>query len=180
MARKLSTRDKRALAVGMCGVAVMLLYAYVYHPWQARWLELKDQVVQQELLREKLGLSTSAKATMQQALLAGQVPRFEMPQQEDTQRLIFERRFVEQLKKAGLNAVSMPVYQAQVRPLIPLGAKELRLHWEGKCKYDQALKLLATLYENPYLMSVEEFELQCGEKKREEMQITLTVSTLVL
>jgi len=177
---QISTRDKRALAIGGIGVLVMVLYAYVVNPWLAHQAALQERVEQQEQLLERIGMSASPKAKMAQMLLAKKVPTYTMPEEEDMQRLIFEREFDKQLKKAGVKPKSMPQFISQGKKISQLGVKMLKIQGEGKCKFEQALDLLAAIYENPHLVSVEEFKLTCDEKKRNErlVDVSLTVTTL--
>ena len=117
---------------------------------------------------------------VQQEFLAKTVPMYTMPEEEDLQRLIFEREFSKQLKKAGMSPKNMPQYISQGKKISPLGLKLLKIQGEGKCKFEQALDLLAGMYANPHLVSIEEFTLTCDEKKRkgQMVNVSLTVTTL--
>jgi len=44
---------------------------------------------------------------------------------------------------------------------------------------NQLLDLLAGLNDNPYLLGIEDIQFKYGTKERKEMDIVLTVSTLV-
>ncbi len=175
----MSRRDKRALLLGGVGAMLILLYAYVVKPWQAEQATLRAKVETQEKLLERIGLSPTAQAKMHQKILAQKVPAFTMPEGEDMQRLIFEREFSNLLKKAGVKPKSMPQFISQGKKIPQLGVKKLKIQGEGKCKFEQALDLLASVYENPHLASVEEFKLTCDEKKRKErmVDVSLTVTT---
>ena len=178
--QRMSSRDKRALLMGGSCALLVLLYAYVWKPWQADQAALRARVERQEQLLERIGMSPTPKAKMNQMILSKKVPTYTMPQEEDMQRLIFEREFGKQLKKAGVKPKSMPRFISQGKKIPPLGVKMLKIQGEGKCKFEQALDLLAGMYENPHLASVEEFKLTCDEKKRKErlVDVSLTVTTL--
>ena len=178
--QRMSSRDKRALLMGGSCALLVLLYAYVWKPWQADQAALRARVERQEQLLERIGMSPTPKAKMNQMILSKKVPTYTMPQEEDMQRLIFEREFGKQLKKAGVKPKSMPQFISQGKKIPPLGVKMLKIQGEGKCKFEQALDLLAGMYENPHLASVEEFKLTCDEKKRKErlVDVSLTVTTL--
>jgi len=180
MGLQMSKRDKRALLVGGLGGLLMLLYACVVKPWQEDQAELRNSVEKQEQLLERIGMSPSPKARMAQMILAKKVPTYTMPEEEDMQRLIFEREFDKQLKKAGVKKKGMPQFISQGKKIPQFGVKMLKIQGEGKCKFEQALDLLAGMYENPHLVSVEEFKLTCDEKKRKErlVSVSLTVTTL--
>ena len=178
--QRMSSRDKRALLMGGSCALLVLLYAYVWKPWQADQAALRARVERQEQLLERIGMSPTPKAKMNQMILSKKVPTYTMPQEEDMQRLIFEREFGKQLKKAGVKPKSMPQFISQGKKIPPLGVKMLKIQGEGTCKFEQALDLLAGMYENPHLASVEEFKLTCDEKKRKErlVDVSLTVTTL--
>jgi hypothetical protein len=55
----------------------------------------------------------------------------------------------------------------------------MRFQYTGKCKFEQVIDLLSHLNENPYLVAVEEIEMKCDPKKRQEMDLNLIVSSFV-
>jgi hypothetical protein len=113
----------------------------------------------------------------QQAGLMSIVPTFEMPRSEEKQKFLFRDKFNEQLKKAGIK--SEPLQIPPVGRSRQAGYKLLRLKSTGKAKFGQVLDLLAKLKENPYLVGIEEMRIQCDPKKRQEVELELTVSTFV-
>ena len=111
------------------------------------------------------------------------VPVFETPQAEEKQKFLFRDKLHEQLKKAGIN--TEPLQFLPVRKPEGVSYKVLKIKCKGKCKFDQLLDFLANLKENPYLVGVEELQIQCDTKeppekrKDKEIEIDLTVSTFV-
>jgi hypothetical protein len=104
------------------------------------------------------------------------VPVFTMPVEEEEQRILFRDEFSKQLKKAGIKNEPL---QIQARTRSPLaGYKQLLLVCKAKCRSSQALDLLVRLNENPYLVGIEEFKIKVDPKKRTEVELNLTVSTL--
>ena len=80
------------------------------------------------------------------------------------------------MTKYGINSAPLPL---QSRPRSPLtGYKQLLLVCKAKCRFSQALDLLARLNENPYLVGIEEFKIKVDPKKRTEVELNLTISTL--
>ena len=80
--------------------------------------------------------------------------------------------------KAGMNITAMPQYLSSKGKNQPgLDVKLLQLQCRAKCQMPQALDLLAVLEENPHYVAIEELKLECGPQNRQEMEITLAVST---
>jgi hypothetical protein len=170
--KKLNQRDKRALKLGVVGVAA--IFAFVFgSEWLDRWQHARGSL---QAKRKQLQVISPSRAK-QEALLAI-VPVFEMPQEEEKQKFLFRSKLNEQLKKAGIKGEPLRFQ--------PIGTsrhdeyKLLRLQCRaGKCKFGQVLDLLAVLKDNPYLVGVEKFEMKCDPKKREEFELNMIVSTFV-
>jgi hypothetical protein len=140
--------------------------------WLEKWNQTKASLSQ---MKAKLKVIDMDEA--RQAGLMSIVPTFEMPQSEEKQKFLFRDKFNEQLKKAGIK--SEPLQILPVGRSQQAGYKVLRLKSTGKAKFGQVLDLLAKLKENPYLVGIEEIRIQCDPKKREEVELELTVSTFV-
>jgi len=180
MVSQLSERDKVVLKVGAV-MAVLILFAYfVIMPAVGLYNDVDERLKSHEEVLANLGLSDSKLARLELERLAQTVPTFAMPQSEDQQRQIFQEKFYEQLSSCRIKMTSPPQFQAQVRthPDKTLGLNILRLKCRGTCRFRDAMNLLAILYDNPYLYSVEEMHLICGEKNRDEIDLTLVVTTL--
>jgi len=168
MFAKINEKNKRAIGLGIICGGMILLYSFVIEPWQ---LVRKRIVEKQEKVEQ---------VHAQQALQKAELAAFEMPKPEDEQRLLFERKFSEQLQQCGIQVTTQPYYlHGRGKKQPGLGVKLLRMHCKGKCNFNQAMDLLVKLHENPYLVAVEEFKLECGKKKRQEMKLAITVSTFV-
>jgi hypothetical protein len=171
MINKLSQREKRTIKIGAVCAAVILVMMFGTR-WFERWDQAKTSLSQ---MKAKLDIIDMNKA--ERAGLMTIVPAFEMPQSEDKQKFLFRDNFNEQLKKAGIK--SEPLQALPVGRPEQTGYRLLRLKSVGKGKFGQALDLLANLKENPYLVGIEEMRIQCDPKKREEVELELTVSTFV-
>jgi hypothetical protein len=174
MARKLNERERHILIGGvLIGLAIVV---FNFGPGMARhWRQVRADLA---VLESKLKDLPDAK---QRTALLAVVPVLEIPQPEDKQKFLFLDRLREQLNKAGIN---------NTEPLSFLGTrrkvgsyKTLCIKCKARCKLDQLLDLLVSLKENQYLMGVEELKIQCDMKqppeKRQEVDVDLTVSTLV-
>jgi len=167
---RLSNRDKQALMIGGVCVAVIVFTFVLKIP--NRWVEARKSLA---LIRAKLKAIDVDQ--VRQAGLTSIVPVFEIPQVEEKQMLLFRDKLNEQLKKAGVS--SKPLQVLPVTKARQGGYKILRVKCSGNCKFEQALDLLAGLNENPYLAGIEEFKIKCDPKKRQDVELDFTVSTLV-
>lgn len=171
MINRLSQREKRTIKIGAVCAAVILAMMFGTR-WFDHWGQVKASLRQ---MKAKLDVIDVDEAT--QAGLMSIVPTFEMPQSEEKQKFLFRDKFNGQLKKGGIKSEPLqipPVGRAQ-----QAGYKLLRLKCIGKGKFEQVLDLLANLKENPYLVGIEEMRIQCDPKKRQEVELELTVSTFV-
>lgn len=171
MFEKLSQREKKTITIGaVCAVVILVMMFGT--PRLERWRQARRSLDQ---LKAKLDIIDVEKAT--QAGLTSIVPAFEMPQGEEKQKFLFRDKFNGQLKKTGIK--SEPLQIPPVARSRQPGYKFLRLKCTGKGKFGQVLDLLASLKENPYLVGIEEMRIRCDQKKREEVELELTVSTFV-
>lgn len=168
-------RNRRALVVGAIAAGVILFLTYGLTPW----LELRQRIAKQQEILAKASLDDSPTAQVRRLRLAQAVPAFEMPVEEDQQRLRFLKSLTATLKASGLNLPEMPLYKAQTLPQSDLDVKLLCLECEGQCKLEQAFDVLARLYENPYLVSVEQMALECDSEDRDTWRLSLTLSTFI-
>ena len=177
MWRRLSQRDKRAAQFG--AVAVVAIVAYFFAaPWFSDWQTTRTQLQRCREQLEAIGAGRSARAAMTQQGLATVVPKFEMPQAEAKQTVLFRNEFNRQLKQAGINAKSLQYMAA--KKLSTGGYKTLRLQCKARCNLQQVLDLLAGLNENAYLVGIEELQIKPDARERQNVDLVLTVSTFVL
>lgn len=171
VAKKLSPREKLMLKIGAGCAAAILVFALATE-WLEHWGQVKKSLA---AARADLEVINPSKA--KQAGLLSIVPVFEMPQIEEKQKFLFRDKFDEQLKKAGIK--NKPLQFLAVGKSTEAGYRLLRLQCSGKCRFGQVLDLLANLKENPYLVGIEEMRIKGDPKKRQEVELDLTVSTFV-
>jgi len=179
MPTHLGNKDKRALTIGAATIAVILVYMFVITPWLDDWKATRSALAGYRQKLQLMGVGGDDISKAKQQRLVRIVPVVEMPQSEDVQRRLFRDKFSEQLKKAGIPVKSGPSFSSSAKFQKNSGMKVLKMTCKSKCKFDQVLKLLANLSDNPYMIGIEQFRLQCNEKKRAELEMTLTVSTFV-
>jgi len=170
MIEKLSERDKRALKIGAVCVVGIVVFAFA-----AEWLGHWGQV-RKSLATAKADLKAINPSKADQEGLRSIVPAFEMPQDEEEQKVLFRNKLNEQLKKARIN--SKPLQTLGTVKSRDTGYELLRLKCSGKARLAQVLDFLANLNENPYLVGIEEMQIKCDPKKRQEVELDLIVSTL--
>ena len=171
MTGRISPRDRRALKIAAATAVFILVYACLLDPWLDHWSRIRARLAAEN---DQL---TQLAATRNRAA-ASVVPIMALPHPVPQQRLLFEEKFSQQLQQAGI-AIKKLQYRSKGKKASTFNATVLQLQCRGSTKFDQVINLLTGLNENPHLMSIEQFDLQCGpEKKRQEMTIDLTVSTL--
>jgi len=168
--RKLSQREKRTLKMGAVCAAAIVVFMFATE-WLGHWGRVRNS-----LKKMKAQLEVLDGGTAKQAGLMSIVPVFEMPKEQEQQKLLFRNKLNEQLKKVGIKSKPLQVLSGGRTQVA--GYKLLRLKCSGKCKFGQVLDLLAGLNENPYLVGVEELQIRTDPKKPQEVELDLTVSTL--
>jgi hypothetical protein len=173
MIGRLSERDKRALKTGaMCVVGILVVVFAT--TWLGHWSHVRKSLKANRVKLEAISLSEAKRAGLMTI-----VPACEMPQDEEKQKILFRSKLNEQLKEAGIKSEVLQYLRAE-KSRREGGYKLLRLECRrGKCKFEQVLDLLAGLKENPYLVGIEEFRIECDPKKRQEFELDFTVSTFV-
>ena len=173
--QKLTTRDKRTIRFGLIAVVVILAYFVLLEPFIVDWHNTRSKLsIQRKGLQDVLALAGSGSA--KQAGLTAVVPVLEMPQEEKTQIRLFRDKFNEQLKSKKINVKSLKFLPAKTADASNVYGQKI-LECRGTCSYSQAVDLLAILDQNPYLVGIEQFQLKCGNKDRNQMDLLLTVST---
>jgi len=169
--KKLSKRDIRALKIGAVCVAAILVFLFATG-LRERWVKVREEGAE---IKAQLEAISGDKT--RQAGLMSIVPVFEMPIIEEEQKFLFRKKIDEQLKKAGIKSKPMQILSTGKSQ--QAGYKLLSLKCSAKCRFGQVFDLLARLNDNPYLVGIEEMRIQCDPKKRQEVELTLTVSTFV-
>ncbi len=171
MIEKFSQRDIRILKIGAVCVAAILVFWLATKGFD-RWKEARTSLAEVKNKLELIDVDKNKRDGLTKI-----VPKFEMPQKEETQRFLFRDKLNEQLKKAGIK--NQPLQVASIGKSGQAGYRLLRLKCSAKCRFAQVLDLLANLKDNPYLVGIEELRIRCDKKKPQEVDMDLTVSTFV-
>lgn len=169
MIDKLTEKDIRALKLGVAAAVIILVFVLASE-WRERWAVAKTKGTE---LQAKLDVIDVDKA--KQMGLTSIVPVFEMPQVEDEQTFLFRDKLSEQFKRAGIKNKPLQVQTSKKSPRPDYSV--LHVKCSATCRFSQVLDLLARLNENPYLIGIEEFKIKVDPKKRQEVELDLTVST---
>ena len=169
MMNKLTEKDIRAIKLGAIGAAVILLFVLASE-WRDRWAAAKTKGAELEAKLSEIDVDKA-----KQAGLTSIVPVFEMPQVEDEQSFLLRDKLSEQFKRAGIKNKPLQVQTSRKSPRP--GYNLLLVKCSATCRFSQVLDLLARLNENPYLVGIEEFKIKVDPKKRQEVDLDLTVST---
>ncbi|MHC4642242.1 MAG: hypothetical protein ACYS32_11400 [Planctomycetota bacterium] len=170
--KKLSQKEKRTLKFGAVCAVIIVAFAFGTRGLD-KWRQGRSSGAS---ITDKLKAINVKDA--KRAQLMSIVPVFEMPQKEERQKFLFRDKFNEQLRNARIKSEPL-----QVLPPIKSGVagyELLRLKCSAKCSFGQALDLLARLKENPYLAGIEEFKIECDQKKRQDVKLDLTISTFII
>lgn len=173
----MNRRDRRAVVWGLGAVAVIIVYCVLISPLLEDWQMTRFKIDSAKAKLSKLGVGDEAGQTAKMRGLFKTVPCVELPESEVVQRRLFRDKIFEQMKSAGVVAISGPGYVGKVKKQGSF--KTLRLKCSAKCSYEQLLKFIGNIKSNPYLLSVEEMKIRCDEKKRNQLSVSFVVSTFV-
>ncbi len=169
--RNLTDKDKRTLRIGGILAAAILVLAGLVQ-WGEHWRRVRRQLA---VARSELKMVSSAANSRDGSKLL--LPAFEMPKSQAAQQFLFRDKLAGQFKAANIK--TEPLQVIPPTKTRNAGYRVMRIKCGGNCKLEQIFDFIATLEENPYLVSVEEFRLKCDEKNRENIEFDLTVSTFV-
>ena len=171
--KKLSQKEKRTLKFGLVCAVIIVAFAFGTKGLD-NWKQARSS---------RADITKKLKAVNikepERAKLMSIVPVFEMPQKEERQKYLFRDKFNEQLRNARIKSEPLQVLPPSNKSGVA-GYELLRLKCSAKCSFGQALDLLAKLKENPYLAGIEEFKIECDQKKRQDVKLDLTISTFII
>ena len=174
----LSKSDQRAVKFGGAAVFLILVFGGLNILLDG-YSESRSSLEKARERFESVVPAENGSLTSKQAGLFNVVPKFERPEKEAIAGEKFLKKFMEQVKKARIKNPmldSLPIMNKKNSA----GYRILKIRCKGKCSFDQSLDLLASLYDNPWYVGVEEFKIECNDpKKRKEMDLTIVVSTFV-
>ncbi len=174
MLDKLNQRDRRAIKLGLFGVAIIVALIFGLD-WLGRWMQ-----VRKSLARSKDQFMAVSLSDIQREQLLSAVPAFEMPKPAERQQFLFRAELNKQLKEAGIK--TKPLKFLPVSSSTVPGYKLLCIQCSGQAELEKILDLFVNLKKNPYLVAVEEFVMKKTDTKDEKsrkFELDLRVSTFV-
>ncbi len=174
MLAKLNQRDRRAIKLGLFGLAVVAALIFGLD-WLERWRQ-----VTKSLARSKQQFMAVSLSEIQREQLLSTVPAFEMPKPSEKQKFLFRAELNKQLKEAGIKTKPLKFLPTS-KSTVP-GYKLLCIQCNGQGELDKIFELLVNLKKNPYLVAVEEFvmkKIDPKDEKSRKFELDLRVSTFV-
>ena len=173
MLEKLSQKDKRALRLGILGIATFILI-YIAMSGIGRWVTVRGNI---STSKSQLAFLASAKPGEEIKQI---LPVLKIPQNEEAQKNLFRTEFNNQMNRSGLKAQPIKVTTAAKSP--HAGYRMLYLECKAKGNFDQLLDLLADLNRNPYLVGIEKLVITKSDVKNQQsrdVNIEIKVSSFV-
>jgi hypothetical protein len=174
---KLSEKDRKTIKVG----AVLMAIILVCGGMNILLSEYSRTSKELDAVKSKFNSvmpNSDGSLTSKQAGLYNIVPVFEIPKKEDIPGETCRKKLMEQLRKAKVNFRDV-ILQPMANKENACGFRKRNLRCEGKCTFTQAMDLVASLYENPWFIAIEEFKIERNAKNRSQMDMTITISTYI-
>jgi hypothetical protein len=184
----MSTRDRRAIKLGVAGVAVLAVYFGVVEPLQARYQRLVEW--------HQLAAETIARNTEERERLKALAEDVKAAEERDGPLLI-ERTYGEQITAVGSRIVTAAgENQVEIQGAVPSPPTPWTDAWAGsggtggssleqatitidaQTGWENAFKFVAALYRTEGVLSVEQFDLS-GDSKGGPLKLHLVVSVLM-
>lgn len=173
--KPLTQRDKRTLKLTAAAAVLIVGYFLVFEPLMASYQQKR---IQRDQLQRQLNRLTSIQGgigAVRFKELTDRVPVFEMPVAAAEQGLLFRDELTRQLQQAGIQARTLQLRDNRGKR--EDGFAVLTVDCQGRCEYQQMLRLLSELKRNPYFVGVEKFSLRVDTRNRNEMTFQLAVFT---
>ena len=175
----MTERDRRAVKIAVLAVVAILLYRFVYVPIDNQWGSEKVIIANAEAKLKLIPEVDNAGDKAKLAGLMGVVPIVDIPNDEESQRILFRNVLDGQLKRINFKVKSGPSYVSGIKTHSGTGYGVLKLQFRGTCGYTQLLDLIANLNSNPHYVGIEELKFSVDEKNASQMDVTMVVSTFV-
>lgn len=174
MLNKLSDKDKQTLKKGLMAAVIIVVFVVgmkVYGDWDTKTLAYKSK----EASLKKLDIPDSV---FNRTLNV--VPVFQMPKDEQAQKEDFRNSLDQLFDQLRISSDPWQEVTVKTNTVSSLpGYGTLKLKTSGTCRFDQILDLLSALKSNPYLVSVEELNIESDAQDSRQVKFALTLSTFV-
>lgn len=173
--KPLTQRDKRTLKITGAAAVLIVGYFLALEPMATSYRSLRDQRDRLQRQLDRLTGIQSGIGAIRFKELTDRVPVFEMPVAPAEQGLLFRDELTRQLQRAGIQARTLQLRDNRGKR--EDGFAVLTVDCQGRCEYEQMLRLLSDLKRNPYYVGVEKITLRVDTRNRNEMTYQLAVFT---
>ncbi len=170
---KMNEKDKKTIkkgGIGIVAVLVLIIAVQGYGSWNKKTTDYNTIVSQLKTLNVP---DSARKRTMEI------VPVFLMPKDEQTQKTLFRNSLEQLFEQLQITTEPWQEVTTSKSPILT-GYGALRLKASGSCRFEQILNLLSELKQNPYLVGIEEFHVECNPQNPQQADFSITVSTITL
>ena len=175
----LSTRDRRALILGVLGLGILLAGYYVLMPWLDSWGSARAQISEARSELADVQMRVQRILGLRRRLAKTYGPAVNMPLEEDVQTA--QLNLSEAVRETFAGAGFKPTEYRRQRPRalsgVP-GVQIVSLEVPGQCNLSQLTKSLAGLSKAKTFVFVERFSIANDEKKPGKLTVTITLATL--
>ena len=175
----MNSKDKRAVSLGLALSAVIMVYCLVLGPFIDHRGNIQHRIKSIQSQLSDGGFDTSGAGMAKVRGLFNIVPVVEQGGSEEEVRKIVVERLYDQLAVSGIKITVSPSFLGKAKMDKNLKKKVVKLHFSGTCSYEQLLKFLSRVYENPLILSVEEIKIKCDPKKRNMVDVNMAISSMV-
>ena len=113
--------------------------------------------------------------------LMADVPIFQMPEDESTQKTRFRDSLNLLFERMNISTDPWVEVAAgnSIRPPAGYGALSLKTSTRGTVSFQNILYLLAALKENPYLVGIEELKISCDQDNPQLANLSIVLATFI-
>jgi hypothetical protein len=169
MLNNMNEKDKKTIKTGAIAAAAIIILIGTMQGY-SKWNAKKDEDKKLTSNIRTLDIPDSAYNK-----LRSDVPVFQFPQDEQTQKENFRTELEEEFKSVRIE--TKPWEEVLTKQTTSGTYGKLYLKTNGTCRFQQILDLLAVLKENPYLVGVEELHIDCDPQNPQQATFNIKVST---
>ncbi len=173
--KPLTQRDKRTLKLTAVAAVLIVGYFLAAEPALTSYRALRSERDQLSKQLDRLTGVQSGIGAIRFREIMERVPVFEMPADAAEQGVLFRDELTRQLQRTGIQARTVQLRDNRGKRQD--GYAFLTVDCQGRCNYEQMLRLLGELKRNPYYVGIEKFALRVDTRNRNEMTFQLAVFT---
>jgi len=174
----LSSRDRRALAVGVIALAIVFMVRFPAMRWLRSWSEAKQTIATARVQVDDYKRRIRRVLGQRERLERIYGPGVNKPLEDlETARVSFYKAVQGVLKSSGFKPTDYQPQPPRPVPNVP-GLRIVPLQIRGKCKLPQLAKCLAEARKAETLVIVDRVSASNDAKMTGQLEVTLVLSTL--